>query len=321
MKYYFAPMEGITDYVLRNVHHSCFPGIDRYYTPFLSPVTSGSAITRKDMQEVSREHNAGVPVVPQLLSSNAEAFVKAAGQLKWLGYDEVNLNLGCPSGTVCAKGRGAGFLAPERRDELRRFLDGIFDGSPLPVSIKTRIGISDPEEFHALLALYAEYPVKELTIHPRVQKAGYRGPALLQYYDEAVQGGQQPVCLSGAGGTAGSLSRHLSGYAAPEALMLGRGLIANPALVRQLQGGASLTAAELQEYHGRLFEATAAHLGSTRSTMFRMKELWGFMILMFDHREKHLKALKKATSVTEYQAAVLRIFRELPLRAEAEELW
>ena len=319
MKYYYAPMEGITDYILRSVHHSCFPGIDRYYTPFLSPVTSGSAITRKDMQEVVQEHNEKITLIPQLLTNNSAAFIKASGQLKWLGYDEVNLNLGCPSGTVCAKGRGAGFLAC--REELKQFLDEIFEGSKLPISIKTRIGVEDPEEFHSLLELYNQYPIKELTIHPRIQKAGYRGPAKLEYYDEAIQNSRAPVCLSGSGGTLQSLQRVLGEHPQPEALMIGRGLVANPALVRQLQGGPAITVQELKNYHDMLFEATANHLGSTRSTMFRMKEIWSFLILMFDHREKHQRALRKATSMTEYQAAVLRIFRELPLREDAEELW
>ena len=77
-----------------------------------------------------------------------------------MGYGEVNLNLGCPSGTVTAKGKGAGFLGDLPR--LERFLDEIFARSPLPISIKTRMGVSDPEEFGPILALYNRSPVKEL---------------------------------------------------------------------------------------------------------------------------------------------------------------
>jgi tRNA-dihydrouridine synthase len=104
-------------------------------------------------------------------------------------------------------------------------------------------------------------------------------------------------------------------------LMLGRGLIANPALVRQLQGGPSPSKAELEAFHGELFEATASRLGSPRSTMFRMKELWSYLILMFDRRERYQKALRKTTSLTEYGAMVAHIFRELPLREDAEVNW
>lgn len=320
MKYYFAPMEGITDYTLRRVHHTCFPGTDRYYTPFLSPVTTGSAITRKDMREVQRENNEGIPLVPQLLSSNAEAFIKATGQLKYLGYEEVNLNLGCPSGTVTAKGRGAGFLG--RMEELEHFLDEIFSGSVLPISIKTRLGVEDPEEFHAIMELYNRYPIKELTVHPRVQKAGYRGRPHMEYYRLALKPSHAPVCLSGGAGTLANLQVLLEEEAQlPQAVMLGRGLIANPALIRQLQGGPAMTREEFQHYHDMLFEASVERLGNARSTLFRMKELWGYMIAMFDDREKHHRLLKKATTLQEYQSAVLRIFRDLPLREDAEELW
>ena len=167
MRYYFAPLEGITDDVFRSLHHRYFPGVDRYYTPFLSPTSDGPAITKKDLRQVLPENNSGFELVPQLLTNQPGPFLQAAEKLKELGYQEVNLNLGCPSGTVTAKGKGSGFLA--HPDKLRAFLDEVFEKTPITVSIKTRLGMDDPEEFGPLLELYRQYPIGELTVHPRVR--------------------------------------------------------------------------------------------------------------------------------------------------------
>lgn len=319
MLYYFAPMEGLTDDLFRRLHHKYFPGVDRYYTPFISPATEGSAITRRDIRDVLPENNEGVPVIPQLLGNRADAFVAAAEILKELGYREVNLNLGCPSGTVCAKGKGAGFLA--RKEELRIFLDEIFEKSPIDVSVKTRLGKSDPEEFRDLLELYNRYPIRELTVHPRVQGDLYRHPVRMEWFDYARSESKAPLCLSGGIRVKGDETKLFSGREKPPALMLGRGLAANPGLVNQLRGQAGVTAKQLEEFHGELFEETAARLGNPRSTMFRMKEIWSYMILMFDRREKYQKLLRKTTSLSEFRAITAHIFRELPLREDADVFW
>lgn len=122
MNYYFAPMEGITGAVFRRTHHEFFPGIDKYFMPFITPTTQ-EKLTPRQKRDVLPEYNEGVPAVPQLLTRTAADFIWAANTLASLGYAEVNLNLGCPSGTVTAKGKGAGFLA--HPDELDRFLDAV----------------------------------------------------------------------------------------------------------------------------------------------------------------------------------------------------
>lgn len=172
MNYYFAPMEGITGAVFRRTHHEFFPGIDKYFMPFITPTTQ-EKLTPRQKRDVLPEYNEGVPAVPQLLTRTAADFIWAANTLASLGYAEVNLNLGCPSGTVTAKGKGAGFLA--HPDELDRFLDAVFSACTVPISIKTRLGVHDPAEFEALLEIYNRYPVAELTIHPRVRQDFYKG--------------------------------------------------------------------------------------------------------------------------------------------------
>ncbi len=319
MRYYFAPLEGITDDVFRSLHHRYFPGVDRYYTPFLSPTSDGPAITKKDLRQVLPENNSGFELVPQLLTNEPGPFLQAAEKLKELGYQEVNLNLGCPSGTVTAKGKGSGFLA--HPDKLRAFLDEVFEKTPITVSIKTRLGMDDPEEFGPLLELYRQYSIGELTVHPRVRADLYRRPVRMGYFEKALAECPFPVALSGGVGVAGDAKRMETAYPTMSGMMLGRGLVANPALVQQIQGTGGPTIDAIKNFHGELFDATAARVGSPRNTMFRMKEVWSYLILLFDGREKYQKLLRKTTSLTEYQAITTRIFRELPLRQDADINW
>ena len=236
-----------------------------------------------------------------------------------MGYSEVNLNLGCPSGTVTAKGKGSGFLA--HPDKLRAFLDEVFEKTPITISIKTRLGMDDPEEFGPLLELYRQYPIGELTVHPRVRADLYRRSVRMEYFEKALAECPFPVALSGGVGVAGDAKRMETAYPTMSGMMLGRGLVANPALVQQIQGTGGPTIDAIQNFHGELFDATAARVGSPRNTMFRMKEVWSYLILLFDGREKYQKLLRKTTSLTEYQAITTRIFRELPLRQDADINW
>ncbi len=168
MKYYLAPMEGITGYIYRKTYHSLFPSFDKYMTPFLAP-KQGKKLSGRDKGEILPENNQGMEVIPQILTNQAEDFVRTARELAGYGYKEVNLNLGCPSGTVVSKKKGAGLLGePEM---LKRLLEGIFDalnakaaaGTTIEISIKTRLGMEDAEEFGPLLEIYHDYPLKELS--------------------------------------------------------------------------------------------------------------------------------------------------------------
>ena len=167
MRYYFAPMEGLTDSVYRRLHHKYFPGVDRYYMPFFSP-TVHRQLTQRESRELPEADSVSFAAVPQVLTKVPEDFLWAAEVIRDRGYDEVNLNLGCPSGTVTAKGKGAGMLTdPEALD---RFLDDVFSRCPIAISVKTRLGMHTPEEFPALLGIFNRYPIRELTVHPRVRQ-------------------------------------------------------------------------------------------------------------------------------------------------------
>ena len=308
MRCYFAPMEGITGYLFRRIHHRYFPGIDKYFMPFLSPA-QGHVFSRRELQEILPEHNEGVCAVPQLLTRRSEDFIRAARKLGDMGYGEVNLNLGCPSGTVTAKGKGAGFLA--HPEELDRFLDEIYSQSPVPISIKTRLGVERPEEFPQLLERFNQYPVLELTIHPRVRRDFYRNSVRLEYFTDAVAKSKNPVCYNGDLISAEGCAELVRRCPRVERVMLGRGLVADPALVSKAKGGPGADKQTLRSYLEDLYEAYGQAFESRRIAMLRMKEIWSYTAHMFRDSDRHLKKLKKATDPLEYEAQVRAIFRDL----------
>ena len=191
MKYYLAPLEGITGYIYRNTYEKYFHNIDKYFTPFIVPNKSRSFNT-KELKDTLPENNKGMNIVPQILTNDSEGFITLSGKLQQLGYNEVNLNLGCPAGTVVSKNRGSGFLA--KREELDMFLDEIFKINNMKISIKTRIGKDNSEEFYELIKIYNKYPIEELIIHPRTQKDFYGNKPNLEVFKDALALSTNPVC-------------------------------------------------------------------------------------------------------------------------------
>lgn len=308
-----APLEGVTGRFFRQIHNRRFGGIDRYYAPFLSP-TQSHRFGKKELDQVLPEHNQGLCMIPQLLTRNAEDFLWAAGELAAMGHSEVNLNLGCPSGTVVAKGKGSGFLG--RREELAVFLEEVFARCPVDISVKTRLGLTDPEEFGPLLELFNRFPIKELTIHPRIQKDMYKYPVRREVFAHALPRCALPVCYNGDLNTVDDCRRIQQEFPSLQSIMVGRGLIGDPALARKAKGGAPCSPDELRAFHDELFEAYCLSFQSRRNAMMRMKELWFYLIGLFEDDGKHGKALRKATDDKEFEACADAIFRDLPLKNE-----
>lgn len=314
----FAPMEGITGAAFRQLHHRLFPGVDRYYTPFFSP-TGDHCFTAREQRELFPEYNQGLFVIPQLLTKVPEDFLWAAGELHAMGYDEVNLNLGCPSGTVTAKGKGAGMLAdPEL---LGRFLEAIFEEAPCAISVKTRLGLEKPEEFPAILEVFNRYPIRELIIHPRVRKDFYRHPVRTEAFGEALARSGNPVAFNGGIVTAGDCQQVMEDYPNIRAVMVGQGLVSDPFLAGRLRHGAHSDRVLLREFHDELLEAYASQFGSRRNAVGRMKELWFYLIRLFEASDRLGKKILKAKTVEEYREAVHAVFQELPLLESSTGGW
>ena len=314
MKYYFAPLEGVTGSEFRRTHHRFFPGVDAYYMPFLSP-TQDHVFTQRELRNILPENNQDFRAVPQLLTKHAGDFLWCAGELAAMGYDEVNLNLGCPSGTVVAKGKGAGMLADP--EELTRFLDAVFSKAPTKISLKTRLGLEDPEEFPRLLDIFSRYPVSLLIVHPRVRADFYKHPVRREWFRYAAEYYKGPLCFNGGLVTAGDCVRFGAEYPQVDQVMIGQGLLANPALVCQAKGGPGPDKKALRAFHDQLYHTYLELFASQRNTVFHMKELWSYLSRLFEGAEKPMKRIRKASDSPGYEAAVEQMFA-LPLRAEAD---
>ena len=305
-KIYFAPLEGFTDAVYRRVHHACFGGADKYFMPFISPSQSLS-FTSRQQADIDPRENAGVPAVPQVLAKNADYFLDMTRLLRDAGYTEVNLNLGCPSGTVTAKGKGAGMLRD--LDALARFLDDVYGKAVLPVSLKTRAGYDDPAEWPALLRLFARYPVHEWILHPRTCREFYSGAPHWDFFREAAQTVSFPVVYNGNLFCPEDVSALSAVCAQGEGWMLGRGLLTNPALARALRGGEGLTMENLRAFHDRLYREYLK-TWPEHAVVGRMHGLMSYMILAVKCPAPIRRALRKATTAEEYTDAAARLFSE-----------
>ena len=315
MRYDFAPMEGITGALFRRLHHQFFPGVDRYYMPFLSP-TRDHVFTPRELREILPENNPDAEVIPQLLTKVPEDFLWAAGELAAMGYQTVNLNLGCPSGTVVAKGKGSGMLADS--SALDAFLDAACSRAPCAVSVKTRLGLSDPEEFGPLLEIYNHYPLAELIVHPRVQKDGYRHPVRLEAFAPILAASRHPVCFNGGLVTTQDCRDLVGRFSGICGVMIGQGLVANPALVRQIRGAPGADRETLRAFHEALFGGYSQLFGSAHNAMMRMKELWAYLIRLFRDSGPYAKRLRKARDPQTFSQAVDAVFQELELLPEAD---
>ena len=306
-RYYFAPMEGLTDSIFRRLHHKYFPGVDRYYMPFLSP-TIHRTLTHKEDRELPVADSVPFTAVPQVLTKVPEDFLWAAQVCADRGYDEVNLNIGCPSGTVVSKGKGSGML----RDvaALDAFLEAVFRDSPLPVSVKTRLGMETPEEFPAILEVLNRYPIKELTVHPRVRKQFYDGSVHMDMFGYAAANSRNPLCYNGDILTLPQALAIQEKYPQVQSIMIGRGLVASPGM---LTGSTDIAA--LEAFLNELTEVYTVEFGGSRNAMFRMKENWGFLHSRFEGSDKLWKALRKTTDAAEFKSLSAQILHTCPFRS------
>lgn len=301
MNCYFAPLEGITGYIFRSAHAAVFPGISRYFSPFLVP-HQNRAFDSREKNDILPEHNRNLTLIPQILTNRSEDFLRLSAELARYGYREINLNLGCPSGTVVTRGKGAGFLTDP--DGLDRFLDEVCNGlerERLTLSVKTRIGWEDTGEWPRLLEIFSAYPLTELIVHPRLRSDFYKGTPHMETYSYAVSHTQLPLCYNGNLKTTEDIRRLEQDFPGTRAVMIGRGLLETPDLIARLQGKPPASAAQLRRFHSLLLEGYRETISGDRNVLFKMKEFWSYFGKNFPGKEKELKKIKKAKDLRTYQ--------------------
>ena len=337
MDIYFAPLEGITGFAYRNVHRQFFGDqIDKYFSPFAAPNYTHHFKTR-EREDIEPANNEGLRLVPQILTNRAEDFLWAAEEMYAMGYREINLNLGCPMPTVVKKGRGSGQLGD--LDALDLFLEQICEGMEkiaglldaeitaeknaeinaeknaeentgikIRFTVKTRIGLESAAKAAALLEIYNRYPIAELTVHPRTQRDLYGGKPDLETFSLFLEQSVHPVVYNGDIFSLSDYEKICVRFPECHAVMLGRGLIANPALARELKGGLPLQIEELRLFHDAVYESLRKTLPGQAPLLGKMKELWFYMGRNFTGADRCLKEIKKAKNEIQYRAAVRTLF-------------
>ena len=300
MKLYFAPMEGITTYTYRNAHAEMFGMCDAYFAPFITP-TDNEKISIKNLRDILQENNE-TNLKVQVLSNSQTAFVEFAKRISELGYNEVNLNLGCPSGTVVKKGRGAGFLKDV--EKLDRFFDDVFSKTDIKISVKTRTGFYSHEEFGELLSVYNKYPITELTIHPRVREDFYKNNPDIDVFRRAYRDSKLKLCYNGNIFGTEDYEKIVAEFDGLSGVMIGRGAIKNPAIFREIKGGERLKTAELIGFSKILEERYLNLLGSEIYTLHKLKEIWMYVMMNFPEEKKILKAVKKSNRLSDLNLAI-----------------
>ena len=337
MQIYLAPLEGITSYVYRRAYEHHFGGVDRYFTPFIV----NKKMAQKEIKGILPENNPGRELIPQIMSNKAEDFVQVAKEIATYGYDTVNLNLGCPSGTVVSKKRGAGFLAYP--DELDAFLSEIYEKCPIKISIKTRIGLADEREWEKILSIYEKYPLEELIIHPRLRSDFYKGAIRKDAFAKAFEQIKVPICYNGEINTLEDYVRITEEFPQIERIMIGRGILRHPELIGQIRSytyGKTIEEAKkmpifhccfdgkalskeaalgtnvevevkkrIRAFHDDAYEGYWEIMPGDKNTLFKMKELWSYMGESFPGAEKQIKQIKKSNRLIEYENSVNSIFQ------------
>lgn len=309
MNYYLAPLEGITGYVYRNAYQKYFGNVDKYFAPFISP-DKNICINRKEKRDILPENNIGLRLVPQIMTNNARHFSDTEKELSELGYDEVNLNLGCPAATVVTKKKGSGFLF--YTDDLDEFLYNIFEKTAGKISIKTRIGRESPDEFYQLIEIFNKYPIEELIIHPRIQKDFYKNKPNLKVFSDALRLSKNRIVYNGDIHSTNDYDKFINDYPDVDSIMFGRGVLKNPALICRIKSGDN-SMEEMQQIENFMEEVLHKYyenMKDEKNVLFKMKELWLYMSELFTDGEKYWKKIKKSRNFAEYKEVVSRLFRE-----------
>lgn len=320
MKFYLAPMEGITGFIFRNAYAKYFGDIDKYITPFISPGMHHSYKSR-ELRDVLPENNEGLNVTVQMLTNNADDFIHCAKDMKAFGYNEVNLNIGCPSKTVVTKHRGSGFLEDVEKldaffDKILCALDGVID-----ISIKTRLGLSDVNEFDSLIEVFRKYPFSEIIVHPRIQKQMYTDSCNLdkfeKIYNEYLLGDvgknstyKTRIVYNGDICTKNDYNKIVNRFDRLENVMIGRGIIANPGLVGFIKEGKMVDVDTLKAFYNEIQKGFLDAKTTPENTVLKMKELYFYLAKSFTNYENYLKDIKHADSIIELKAVMNRLFKE-----------
>lgn len=308
---HFAPLQGYTEAFYRRAHAQIFGGITSYYSPFVR-VEHGE-IRRKDLREIEPENNDGVNFIPQLIAPNVEKMEKLINLFTAKGYRRININMGCPYPFLAKRHNGSGILPYP--DEVRQLLTSAIETHPdLSFSVKMRLGWERPEECLALIPILNELPLTHLILHPRLGQQQYKGEVDLQGFEAFYNECRHPLVYNGDLHTVEDIQLITERFPRLAGLMIGRGLLANPALATEYQQGYPFSTNEMREkllaFHSEVFSLYNNHMeGGEKQLLMKIKSFWEYLLPDGDRKAK--KAIHKANKLDTYQIAVNNLIKGL----------
>jgi tRNA-dihydrouridine synthase len=311
-----APLRGLTDATFRSVYSSYFSGFDYAVAPFISTY-QGNTIKPSLLKDLLPENNRKLKIIPQILSKLPENFLNIAPMLADLGYGTVNWNLGCPYPMVAKKTRGSGLLP--HPDKISHFLDKVQQG-PVSLSIKTRLGRKQPDEILELIPIFNQFPIADITIHPRTGIQMYKGKADLETFGVCLELSKHPVIYNGDINSINDFNMMAEKFPAVSAWMIGRGALANPFLpgsIKQLAPNENKMEI-LASFHDTLFQSYCEKLSGPGHILGRMKGIWFYLSHSFTHGRKILKKIQKSTRIEQYTYIVKSIWESEHIAPEVK---
>lgn len=302
---HFSPLQGYTDAAYRQAHAHVFGGVETYYTPFVR--MEHGTLRRKDARDVARQANNGIHVIPQFIATpDTDKAEQMAAHLVQEGYTEIDINLGCPFPMLAKRRHGAGLLPYPA--EVETLLKTVTDKYPsVRFSVKLRLGWERPDECLALLPVINGLPLSHVILHPRLGKQQYKGDVDLEAFEAFYNGCQKPLFYNGDVRTLGDIERISAHYPRLSGIVIGRGLLANPALALEYRQGTPLTPDELKAkvrvLHSMLYQAYSEQLqGGEAQLLTKMKTFWEY--LLPDGNRKAHKTIQKTSKLANYLGAV-----------------
>ena len=306
---HFAPLQGYTDAIYRSAHARIFGGIASYYTPFVR--LEHGDFRRKDVRELDADNNRGVNLTPQLIASTPEKILRILALFIEKGYKNVDINLGCPFPTLAKRHNGAGLLPYP--DEVKALLMAAIEAHPeIRFSVKIRLGWEDANECMALLPLLNSLPLSHITMHPRLGKQQYKGEVDLEAFQRFYAECEKPLIYNGDLLTLDDIDTISNRFPRLSGLMIGRGLLANPALAIEYQQGTPLSPKEKIEkirlLHADVFSQYGNLLeGGDLQLLTKMRTFWEYLLPDGDRKAK--KVIHKTSKLSNYQAAVSNLLK------------
>ena len=304
---YLAPIQGFTDFIYRKAYAKVFLNVDTFFIPYIS--VKNNQILKKYEREILLQNNPQKKVIPQILVKNEEEMLFLSKTLHDLGYNEINLNLGCPYPMATNRGKGAGLLP--HPDKIKTLLNSFFEKSSLKLSIKFRAGLNSSEEIESILPVFNEFPLTELILHPRIARQLYKGKIYESAFQLAQNTLKHPLVYNGDIFSLADYNNCQQKFPETKDWMLGRGILMNPFLpdeINNIQISKDEKWEKLKEFHQLIFEGYSENMDNEGNVLNKMQQFWSLFSFNFPNQKKIFKGIKKSKNITNFNQEANKAF-------------